>query len=79
MSNRLQKQASEKADHIATSQNFVSGVVVISLLMELSVGNENHSFTLHAYVADFGKSGHKFISDKGLTVHIKHVAITLIH
>ena len=30
MSNRLQKQASGKADHIVTSQNFVSGDVVIS-------------------------------------------------
>ena len=72
-SNRLQKQASEKADHITTSQNFVSGVVVISLLTELSIGNEDHSFTLHAYVTGFGKSGHKCISGKGLTVHIEHV------
>ena len=41
--------------------------------MELLIGNENHSLTLHAYVAGFDKSGHNYISDKRLTVHIEHV------
>ena len=44
-----------------------------SLLTELSIRNENHYLILHAYVAGFGKSGHKYISDKGLTVQMEHV------
>ena len=41
--------------------------------MELLISNENHSLTLRAYVASFSKSSHKYASDKGLTVHMKHV------
>ena len=47
--------------------------------MELLIGNENHSLTLRAYVASFDKSGHKHISDKGLTVHMEHAGVMPIH
>ena len=72
-SSRLQEQASENVDHTHTSQNLVSGVMVISLLTELLIGNENHSLTLHASVVGYGKSSHKYIFDKDLTIHMEHV------
>ena len=54
MSDRPQKQASKKADQ----STFGSGVVVISLLMELLIGDEDHSLPLCAYMSSFGKVGH---------------------
>ena len=55
MSDRPQKQASEKADQ----STFGSSVVIISnLLIELLIGDEKCSLLLCAYAAGFGKSGH---------------------
>ena len=57
MSDRPQKQASAKADLLT----FGSGVMtklIVSLLMELSIGDETHSLTLCANMASFGKAGH---------------------
>ena len=54
MPDRLQKQASDKAGQ----QNFGNGVVIISLLMELLIGNEKRSLPLCTYVVGFDKSGH---------------------
>ena len=54
MSDRPQKQASERVDQ----STFGSGVVIISLLMKLSVGDENHSMPLCVYEAGLGKASH---------------------
>ena len=78
--NRLQKQASEKAEHVASYQSifckWCCGNQLVSLSTELSIGNENNSLTLYAYVAGFGKSGHNIIiSDKGLIVQCKFTEV----
>ena len=49
MSYKPQKQSSEKA-----GQSTFGSVVVISLLMELSIGDEKHSLPLCANVMRFG-------------------------
>ena len=51
-----EKQILEKADQSILG----SGVVVNSLLMELSIGDEKHSLLLCAYVVGFGKTCHLY-------------------
>ena len=64
--NRLQKQASEKADHIPVNIFEVVLWLLVSLLMEQAsrLAMEKQPLTLHAYVVGFGKSGRKYIPDK---------------
>ena len=64
-SDRPQKQASEKVDQ----STFGSVVMIISLLMKLSVGDENHSMPLCVYVAGLGKTSH-ILSLLTFSVHI---------
>ena len=56
MSDKPQKQASEKVDQLT----FGSGFVIVSLLMELLIGDENISLPLCAYVAGFSKASHNY-------------------
>ena len=51
-------QASETSLRKADQSTFGSGVVIISLMIELSIGDEKHSLPLCAYVVGFGQSGH---------------------
>ena len=61
MSDKPQKQASEKADQ----SMFGSGVIVISyLLMELLIGDKKHCLPLSAYVVSFGKASHSLAQAK---------------
>ena len=55
LSDKPQKQALAKAD----LSTFGSGtVIIISLLIKLLIGNENHSLPLCMYVVAFGKWDH---------------------
>ena len=56
MSDKPQKQAREKADQLTCGSSVVT--IIVSLLIELSIGDEKCSLPLCAYVTGFGKSGH---------------------
>ena len=49
-------QASETSFKKVGQSTLGSGVVVVSLLMELSIGDEKLSLPFYAYVAGFGKA-----------------------